>query len=217
MVLNTSRIPRRSESGLTMVELMVAVALSGVVAALAMALFKDVGSALYRAQGRERETFQDQALFSALSENLIAGGGILRLAPGELDLLNRSGQKVAYKWEDSTLTINGKAWSMRVSEFKLEPAGPSLLVREGMDWRRIADPALDTLDGNRDGLIDAEELDRDRNGILETWECRYISQIRITFTTLLKGLPVTQTCLIHPRNHAQSQSLADFAPGTRFF
>ncbi|MDB5049717.1 MAG: hypothetical protein JWO30_2788 [Fibrobacteres bacterium] len=184
--------------GVTLIEIVIAVSLSTVVIGLALALFKDAGFAARLGQNRRDAAFQAQALFGSLSENLMTGGGILRLGPGRLEILNFRNRRMAYLWADSALTVNGKARDFRLASLEVVPEGP---MRPG--WKGFSGDApwdLDSLDGNRDGAIDFEELDRDRSGELDPEECRFIARIRITMTTVIREIPSTQTCVVHPRN-----------------
>lgn len=203
MVLKRGRRAPRARGpggspGVTLIELLIAISLSAMIVGMAMALFKDAGTAARLGRNRRDAAFQAQAMFVSLSNNLMAGRGILRLGPGRLDVLNARNRRVEYAWEDSTLTVNGKPWNFRLASLAVEPEGP---MRP--DWKGFAGESpwdLDSLDGNRDGAIDFEELDRDRSGQLEPEECRFIARIRITLITVNRGVTATQTCVVHPRN-----------------
>jgi hypothetical protein len=188
----------RRSSGVTLIELMTAISLSSLVVLMAMALLKDAGFAARLLGGKRDAASRSQALFAALSENLMAGGGILRMAPDRLEILNARHRTVDYRWGDSAITVNGKPWNLRIASMQVEPEGPS---RPG--WREFSGLGpweLDSLDGNRDGAIDFSELDRDHSGELEPEECRFIARIRITMVVMDHGVPIGQTCVVHPRN-----------------
>ena len=193
------KVRTQSSPGVTLIELVVAVSLSTVVVGMALALFKDVGFAARLGQNRRDAAFQAQALFVSLSDNLMTGAGILRLEPsGRLEILNAHNRRVDYAWGDSGLTANGKVWNFRLASLELQPEGPIRPAWMGFSGTMAWD--LDTLDGNRDGVIDFDELDRDGDGALDPEECRFIARIKITMTTVNHGLPITQTCMVHPRN-----------------
>lgn len=194
--------PRRREAhrqeGVTLIELMVAIAMSTVVVLLAYGLLKDAGLAARLLTGKRGAAFEAQAAFASMADNLMSGGGILVIAPEKAEVLNRRNRRVTYARVDSSLTVNGVAWKFRLASFKIEVAGP---VRP--DWQAFSGShpwELDSLDSDRDGRLDFEELDRDRNGELDPEESRFIASIRLTLIADQKGIPIVQTCLIHPRN-----------------
>jgi hypothetical protein len=126
---------------------------------------------------------------------------VLPLAPGEAEVLNRRNRRVTYAWGDSVLKANGKAYGFRLASLSLEPAGP---VRPA--WQAFAGEMpweLDSLDGDHNGTIDSTELDRNGNGELETEECRFLASVRVTLVASVRGIPITLTTLVHPRNRAR--------------
>jgi prepilin-type N-terminal cleavage/methylation domain-containing protein len=195
MVVNP---PGGNQRGVTLVELLMAVAMSTVVILLAYGLLKDVGFATRLLTGKRGTAFEAQAAFASMADNLMTGGGILALGPDKADVLNRRNRRVTYAWGDSALTVNGVAWKFRMSSLRLEASGPTRpdwkAFSGGMPWE------LDSLDSDRDGRLAFDELDRDRNGELDPEESRFIASIRITLIADHKGIPLVQTCLIHPRN-----------------
>jgi prepilin-type N-terminal cleavage/methylation domain-containing protein len=163
---------RGGESGVTLVELLIAISLSSVVVLMALSLFKDVGFAVRLTGGK-----------------------------GEAVVLNRRNRRVTYAWGDSVLKANGKAYGFRLASLSLEPAGP---VRPA--WQAFAGEMpweLDSLDGDHNGTIDSTELDRNGNGELETEECRFLASVRVTLVASVRGIPITLTTLVHPRNRAR--------------
>jgi prepilin-type N-terminal cleavage/methylation domain-containing protein len=194
--------------GVTLIELLIAISLSTVVIGLALALFKDAGLAARLGDSRHEAAAQAQAVFTSLSGNLMTGGGILRLAPGNLRILNARQRPVEYRWEDSVLISNGKTWNLRLASLEVRPLGPMRPERE--DFSGGGEWDLDSLDGNRDGSIDFDELDRDRNGELDPEESRYVAVIEISMTIIQRGLPFTQNCKVHPRNRVPSSGNRDF-------
>ncbi|MDB5105826.1 MAG: hypothetical protein JWP91_3515 [Fibrobacteres bacterium] len=213
MVLKRRSMPeaeRRGNAGVTLIELLVGISLSTVVVGMVLALFKDAGFAARLGAGRRDAGFQAQAMFASLSENLMTGGGILRLGPGHLEILNLRNRRMDYRWEDSTLKANGKTWNFRLGSLEVIPEGPSR--PEAKDFGVETPWDLDSLDGDRDGLIGFAELDRDRSGELEADECRYIARITLRMTTIFHDVPNTQVCVIHPRNRvpvAEGQDAED--------
>jgi hypothetical protein len=188
---------------LTLVELLIALAMSSVVLLLAMGLFRDVGFAARLAGGKRDAAFEAQAAFSALSDNLMEGGGILKLGPGEAELLNRRNRRVTYAWDDSVLKANGKAYRFRLASLEAVPSGP---VKPAWQAFSAALPwELDSLDADGDGRIDFEELDRDRSGFLDAEECRFVASIRVTLTAEFRGEPLVLTALVHPRNRVPAR------------
>lgn len=193
------------QRGVTLIEMVVAVAMAGLVVSFAFALFKEVGGATRLWGGRMGAGFKSQALFSSLSRNLKYGQGVIRLSPSELDLLNVRGKRMKYRWgQDSAVTVNGKALDFKLASLAVEAYGPPVPVdRDGEpDWN--AAPALDSLDENRDGVIDFDELDRDKDGELDLSECRFIGRVRISLVVALgEDFVAARTVIVHPRNHAR--------------
>ncbi len=208
MVTPSGGVARRAgASGVTLVELLLAISLSSVVALLALALFKDVGFAARLTGGKREADFQARTAMASLSGNLLAGGGVLKLAPGEAVLLNRRNRKVTYAWADSALKANGKGFGFRLVSLSLEPAGP---VRPA--WKAFANVMpweLDSLDGDHNGSIDSSELDRNGDGELDWEECRFLGTVRITLVVSARGIPISYTAVVHPRNRAKSGSAAE--------
>jgi len=181
-----------------LIELLIALAFSVVVVGMALALFKDAGFAARLGAGRRDAAFQAQATFASLADNLMTGGGILRLGEDTLEILNRANHRMGYGWHDSILTVNGKACNFRVASLTIVPQGPSRPQPKGFSVDLPWD--LDSLDQDRDGRIGFEELDRDRDGQLDAEESRFVARITVTMTTIYRDLPSTQTSIIHPRN-----------------
>jgi prepilin-type N-terminal cleavage/methylation domain-containing protein len=211
------RIDRSMEGtrGVTLIELVAALSLSALVVAMALALYKDVGTAASLLRGRDAGDFSARALFSALSENVLAGGGILSLGDGHLSLVNPAGLRTEYRWEDSTLTVNGHPWPIRLAAMEIRAFGPVLPDAEGWSRERMEHADVDTLDDDRDGRIDHGELDRDRSGELDAWECRYVAGLSIRMETVREGVAKIDSVLVHPRNRAKSwtENAADRLPG----
>jgi prepilin-type N-terminal cleavage/methylation domain-containing protein len=188
----------QGDSGVTLIELLLALALSTVVVGMSLALFKDAGFAARLGAQRRDAGFQAHAAFAALTGSLMTGGGILQVGPDRLDILNRANRRLDYGWQDSTLSLNGKAFGFRLASLEVVPEGPQRPEPKGFAADLPWD--LDSLDGDRDGRIGFEELDRDRSGRLEPEECRFIAHITVTMTTVFKDVPMVQTCVVHPRN-----------------
>jgi len=195
--------------GVTLLELLVSIALSGVVITLAMSFWKDAGHAIHLNRGKRDAQFQSQMLFYALKENLLAGMGVIYLSPQKLVLVNGYHHRMEYVWQDSTLTVNGKKLSTPVKLFSVIAKGPVHPLASGSDHILIANWDLDSLDNNADGLVDQEELDRDRNGNLDGKETRFVANYELTFVYSHENLIDTLKAVIHPRNHVNSQLLKD--------
>jgi prepilin-type N-terminal cleavage/methylation domain-containing protein len=195
--------PGGRQRGLTLIELLIAVAMAGLVAGMAMALFKDMGGAARLIGGRARGDFASQVALTSLSRNLMYGAGVVRLGPNALDLLNTRGKRVEYRWGDSSLTVNGRPLDFRLASMTVEASGPMIPIdADGQpDWDLA--PGLDSLDENRDGTVDFEELDRNGDGELDMYECRFISLIRLTMTTKMGEVSSSRAMAVHPRNHAR--------------
>ena len=188
----------RSASGVTLVELLVAISLSVLVVGMGLALFKDVGLAARLGSGRRDAAFQAQTAFTTLSNSLMSGGGILRIGPDRLEILSRNNRRMDYRWEDSTLSLNGNKFAFRLASLEIRPEGPER--PEPRDFTIQPAWDLDSLDGDRDGRIDFDELDRDRSGELEPEECRFIGRISIEMKIVFRDLLSVQTMSVHPRN-----------------
>jgi hypothetical protein len=188
----------RSIRGGTLVELLIAISLSTVVVGLALALFKDAGFAARLGAGNRDAAFQAQAAFGAISENLMSGNGIVELGPDKVVVLNRANRRMEYRREDSTLSLNGKPFGFKVAALAIEPEGPRRPEGNGFSVGTPWD--LDSLDGDRDGRIAFDELDRDRSGALDPEECRFIATVKLTLGTVFRGIPALQTGIVHPRN-----------------
>jgi prepilin-type N-terminal cleavage/methylation domain-containing protein len=201
MVLGPLDFPKRNEQGVTLLELLVAIALSGLVAAMATAFFRDAGHAARQIQGHRESDFQSQVFFSSLCENLLAGAGVLSLGPGRLVLLNGHNRKVEYRWDDSTLMVNGHPLGFRVGAFTMEPEGPERPAPSDAFHVMDASWDLDSLDEDRDGRIDFRELDRDHSDDLNLPETRFVAKYKLALTVIERNIPTTLTAVIHPRNH----------------
>lgn len=198
VVTCTRRNASHGQAGMSLIELIVAVAMTTLVVMMAYGLLKEMGFAARLISGKRGAAFESQAAFASMTENLMTGGGILSLGPDKADLLNRRNRRVTYVWGDSSLTVNGVAWKFRLASLQIEATGP---VRP--DWKAFSGGMpweLDSLDSDRDGRLDFDEMDRDRNGELDPEESRFIAAIRVTLVAMHKGIPILQTCLIHPRN-----------------
>jgi prepilin-type N-terminal cleavage/methylation domain-containing protein len=205
--------------GVTLIELVAALSLSALVVAMALALYKDVGTAASILRGRKAGDFGARTLFTALSENILAGNGILSLGEAHLRLVNPAGRKTEYRWEDSTLTVNGRPWPIRLASLEVRAFGPVLPDLEGWTRERMEYADVDTLDEDRDGRIDHGELDRDRSGDLDAWECRYIAGVSIRMETVREGVPTVHAVVVHPRNRARAwtEDALDQMPGVGDF
>jgi hypothetical protein len=78
---------------------------------------------------------------------------------------------------------------------------------------------VDSLDGDRDGTIDFGELDRDRSGELDPYECRYIARFSLRLEAVRSGIVSKYTAMVHPRNHAREWTgdAVDALPGVGDF
>lgn len=199
-------------AGVTLIELVAAASLSALVVAMAMALYKDVGRLASRLTGGRDEAMQSRVLFNSMSENALAGGGLLGVGPDRLLLLNSAGRKIEYRWEDSALSVNGRPWGFKLASLEFAAFGPALPRGEEWTRERMEFAGLDSLDDDRDGLIDFEDLDRDRSGELEPEECRHVALLAITMKTVREGVETTHRGAIHPRNHARGWTGEDLDP-----
>ncbi len=196
----------KNEKGMTLLEILISIALSTMVIALALATFKDVNHAARKNMNWNRNGMDAQSFFKAFTNNIMLGQGVISCSEKSITLLNLHGDTLRYQWEDSTLTINEKslpqkAGEMMVGEMKVKPMGPEkpspeFLAKEGNGYWD-----LDSLDSDKNGQIDFDELDRNRDGILDGIETRYIALFHIEFTTVEDDIPFTQRATVHPRNH----------------
>jgi hypothetical protein len=199
---------RHGSSGVSLVELLIAISLSVLVVGMGLALFKDVGVAAHLASGRRDAAFQAQAAFATLSNSLLSGGGILRIGPDRLEILNRKNGRLDYRWEDSALALNGNKFKFRLASLEIKPEGPARPEPRDFSIQPAWD--LDSLDGDRDGRIDFDELDRDRSGELEPEECRFVGRISIEMKIVIRNVVMVQSTTVHPRNRVPAS--ADQAP-----
>ena len=206
--MQVDRVIRR-ERGVTLIELLLAVALSSFVVAMVFAFFKDAGFAAHLIRGHRNTGFRSQALFGSLCENVLAGGGVIEVGERSLTLLNSQDQKMEYRWEDSSVFVNGQAVDIRVADMQVEATGPDRPNGDGWASERSAPWDLDSLDQDRDGHIDFHELDQNHSDDLDQQECRFVARYRLTLTVIDQGLPMTLTAVIHPRNHVPAS--AEFA------
>lgn len=203
----------RNAHGVTLVELLIAISLSTVVVGLSLALFKDAGFAARLGAGNRDVASQAQAAFGTLSENLMTGNGIVELGPEKIVVLNRANRAMEYRREDSLLSLNGKPFRFKVAAWIVEPEGPRRPEGDGFAIDTPWD--LDSLDGDRDGRILFDELDRDRNGILDPQECRFIATVKLTLGAAYRERQVIQTGVVHPRNRVPAlagDDAGDFEP-----
>lgn len=207
------------QAGVSLIELVVAVAMSALVVGMALALFKDIGAAARIQSGGRDDALQGRVLFNALCDNLMSGRGLLALGPRRIRLLNAAGARVEYAWEDSTLTVNGRPWEIRLASLEIIPWGPTLPTGEAWTRESMEYAGLDSLDEDRDGSIDFRELDRDRSGELEPWECRYIARYSLRMETVRQGVATVHAATVHPRNRARewAEDALDDMPGTGDF
>ena len=212
----------KPQSGLSLIELVAALSLSAMVLALGMALYRDVGAAASQLRGNRDEAFEARVVFSSLCDNLLAGGGLLSLGPERVRLLNRAGARVEYAWSDSTLTVDGRPTGFRIASLEIVPTGPVLPDEEAPVRERMEFAEADSLDDDRDGAIDFDEMDRDRSGELEPWECRWVARVDVRMSTVRSGTVTVLAATVHPRNRAREwkgwsgDSFDDF-PGEGFF
>ena len=209
--LDRARTPaswRHGSSGVSLVELLIAISLSVLVVGMGLALFKDVGAAARLGSGRRDAAFQAQAAFTALSNSLLSGGGMLRIGPDRLEILNRNNRRLDYRWKDSTLALNGKEFAFRLASLEIKPEGPARPEPGNFSIQPAWD--LDSLDGDRDGRIDFDELDRDRSGELEAEECRFVGRISIEMKIVFRDVMIVQSTSVHPRNRIPAST--DEAP-----
>lgn len=209
----------RGSRGVTLIELVVGMSLAALVVGLGLALYKDVGRAASLAGSGRDDAFRTRVFFNSVCDNLMAGGGLLALGPERLRLLNAAGKPVEYRWEDSTLSVNGRSQDFRVAALEFTPFGPALPAGEAWSRERMEYAEVDSLDDDRDGLIDFDELDRDRSGELDPYECRYVARIVVRMETVHQGKASLLMGTVHPRNHAREASgdALDALPGVGDF
>lgn len=195
--------------GVTLLELLVAIALSGIVATLAMSFWKDAGHAIHLSRGNRDLRFQFQAVFSSLRENLLSGKAVLKVAPQQIELVNANNRRWQYSLQDSTLTINQKKFPGAVTLFSVIASGPNHPLAEGSNHLLVEHWNLDSLDNNADGIIDQDELDRDQSGSLSVGETRFVATYQITMAFLYENFPDTLRAIVHPRNHSSAQEIQD--------
>lgn len=205
--------------GVSLIELVVGMSLSALVVGMGLALYKDVGRAASLAGSGRDDAFLTRVAFNSLCDNLMAGGGLLAVEPGRLRLLNAAGMPMEYRWEDSTLSVNGRSLGFRLAALEVTASGPALPAGEEWTRDRMEFAEVDSLDDDRDGAIDFDELDRDRSGDLDPYECRYVARVAVRMETVHKGRPSVLSGEVHPRNHAREGSgdALDALPGVGDF
>ncbi len=189
------------ERGVTLLELIVSIALSSLVAAMAFAFFKDAGKVSRLTQDRRDAGFESSTVFNSLCDNLLAGKGVLELGKDKLVLVNSGDVQLDYHWADSTLTINSKQYDFRLSDMQIVPIGPDRPKSKGGTLDGTLPWDLDSLDSDRDGHLDFKELDHNRDGILDPEEGRLVALFHVTLIIVDHGVPMTLDAVIHPRNH----------------
>lgn len=189
--------------GVTLIELVVAMSLSALVVGLGLALYKDVGRAASLAGSGRDDAFETRIFFNSLCDNLMAGGGLLEVAPARLRLLNAAGRPMEYRWEDSTLSVNGRSLGFRLAALEITPSGPARPGGEEWTRERMEFAEVDSLDDDRDGVIDFDELDRDGDGELDPYECRYVVRVDVRMETVHQGATSVLAGTVHPRNPAR--------------
>lgn len=196
----------RPEAGVSLFELLIAISLSTLIVLMALALFRDLGFAARIIGGKRDAAFEARTALGSLAGNIMAGQGILKLAPDGVLLLNRAGRPIDYAWRDSALSANGVPYGFPVASFRLEAQGP-----RKPDWKAFSGVrpwALDSLDEDGDGGIDGAELDRDGDGKLDARELRFVASVRIILIADHRGTPLEMTCLVHPRNRIPDSASA---------
>ncbi len=198
--------PLKSKMGMTLIEILVSLAVSTMVIALALATFKDVNHAARKNMNWNKSGLDAQSFFKAFTNNIMMGKGVISCGEKSITLLNLHGDTLRYQWEDSVITINEnplpiKIGEMMVAELKIEPMGPEKPSRELLEMETNGYWDLDSLDSDKNGQIDFDELDRNRDGIVDEGETRFIALFHIEFTTTEDNKPFIQRATVHPRNH----------------
>ncbi len=198
MALNFHLAPSRRSQGFTLLELLTAMAVTGIIALLAFAAIRMYWAQSIPFKKDSERTFRAQVLLQSLAANIRSGRGIVSLGADEIILLNSSGARMHYQVRDSLLYINAVPQDFPVSGWEIQAWGPQ---RPSMAWEDQSNWSLDSLDANRNGMVDFSELDTDFDGLLTDSECRLLGRISIRLEIMGESgrtLPLAVT--VHPRN-----------------
>lgn len=200
----THRSLRNHARGITLLELLASLSLAVAVGLLSYTLYRQSQGTLKQWFSRQDSQAQQLAFSRLWSNLLLRGQGLLEVGESGLEVLTADGRRLRLWQEfgDSLATLNGKDRSDSICDLKIkvwgsflnpDPFSGSLLSTEN--------PALrdDSLDTNRDGLIDFSELDGDRDNSLDSLELGHVRLIEMQWRRCGEK-PGQRRLVVAPRN-----------------
>ncbi len=186
------------ERGFSLLELLTAMVVASIVALLAYSVLRMYWTQSIRHKKEAEQVFRAQVYLQSLANNIRQGQGISLIAPDEITLINSAGNTLRYAIVDSIPTVNENPQDFTVTRWSVDVWGPE---KQPEAWEDQSHWSLDSLDRDRNGVLDFFELDRDFNGVLEAEECRLVARIRIQLAfTGEGGRERAWEVTVHPRN-----------------
>ncbi len=184
----------RRGRGFTLLELVVALAVAAAVGALAYRFFRAWGGAAHLGWKRLYLVQSEAAWTAAVENGLLEGRGLVAVSPQTLVFISRGGQRMILEKSGDSALWNGRPVP-DLYALSLDAQGPDCSQAPANDAGCRA--LLDSLDENHDGVIDFSELDRDRDGVVQGPECRYVRSVEIRWRD---GRDTgTRELILHPR------------------
>jgi hypothetical protein len=186
-----------SQAGITLVELIAALSLASIVGLLALFLFRQGRQTLLHSLGQEVDYTQAAAVSHLISQVLREGAGLKEVREDGLESVTRDGRpfQLEQPFGDTVVFLNGKPTLDSACQLKISAYGPAL----NPDPLATVKQDIDTLDDNRDGIIDFGELDRDRDDRLDSLELAHLRLLEIQWQSC-GNASAKHRLLISPRN-----------------
>ncbi len=187
------------KNGFTVIELMVALALSGIVMALAYQMFLSSQSSMFHRQAKKQEQFNISRFLEGLSQSLIVGKGIYEMEENSISWENQSGIRKRLFLEDSILRINEDSLLFSIAQINIRPYTP---LAEPVDFfsEGNKNSLLNYYEKDGDYLLEFDEMDLNGNGKLDVNECKLVSLIELKIVWNFRGTEKIYGFTVHPRN-----------------
>jgi len=167
--------PIKHNHGFTLIEMMVAIALSGLLCALAMNLWFGTNLDVMQTHKRNLEKLGIQTSTMALDARIRKAVSFYELRNDQLIWVEQNGALDTLRFERDSVWLNGQpAISAPVNSFALHADGPS--------WNKDSttqNEAWSKLDVDRNGHLDEDELDADYSHSLDAHELSHAALIEL--------------------------------------